>query len=269
MDAKDALAAANKKLAEFQKAIHNKKSVSLKTCQDILDELKLLLIRFQLVPPFTGDPATISQQLHLARETLELAVLLSMKQEDYKSFERHFAQLKPYYTDYGHLIQAGESERHWLLIGLNLLGLLAHNRIAEFHTELELIPPEMRENFHISYIMELEQKMMEGAYSKVISAKKRQPNAYYAYFVEMLLKTVKEKICEISEKAYFEVPMAEAPSVFMVDEKDVLALVEKHKWDIRQDTIHFPHQTDGDLTIPAHRLLQQTLQYATELERII
>jgi len=206
MDLKDAEAAVNAKLGEFQKAIHRPKG-SLKVCQDLLNELKLLLIRFQLVPPFTGNPATINTQLHLARETLELAVLLSMKQEDYKSFERRFAQLKPYYTDYRHLMHV-ESERRLLLTGLNLLGLLAHNRIAEFHTELELIPLQERENFHISYIMELEQKMMEGAYSKVINAKKRQPNAYYTYFVEMLLKTVKEKICEISEKAYFEVPMA-------------------------------------------------------------
>jgi hypothetical protein len=30
-------------------------------------------------------------------------------------------------------------------VGLNLLRLLVANRIAEFHTELELIPPEVRE----------------------------------------------------------------------------------------------------------------------------
>jgi hypothetical protein len=29
------------------------------------------------------------------------------------------------------------------LVGLNLLRLLVANRIAEFHTELELIPPEV------------------------------------------------------------------------------------------------------------------------------
>ncbi len=30
------------------------------------------------------------------------------------------------------------------LTGLNLLRLLVQNRIAEFHTELEVIPPEAR-----------------------------------------------------------------------------------------------------------------------------
>jgi len=55
----------------------------------------------------------------------------------------------------------------------------------------------------------------------------------------------------------------------MVGKEDIKELVQQHKWEIRDESIHFPHQTDGDLTIPAHRLLQQTLQYATELERII
>ena len=35
------------------------------------------------------------------------------------------------------------SKQQSLIIGLNLLRLLVQNRIAEFHTELELIPDEV------------------------------------------------------------------------------------------------------------------------------
>eukprot|EP00695_Tsukubamonas_globosa_P000249 TRINITY_DN1185_c0_g1_i1.p1 TRINITY_DN1185_c0_g1~~TRINITY_DN1185_c0_g1_i1.p1 ORF type:complete len:62 (-),score=7.53 TRINITY_DN1185_c0_g1_i1:1-186(-) len=45
-------------------------------------------------------------------------------------------QLKAYYNDYKNIIPP--SQRRYLLLGLNLLRLLAQNRIAEFHTELEL-----------------------------------------------------------------------------------------------------------------------------------
>ncbi len=31
-----------------------------------------------------------------------------------------------------------------IIVGLDLLRLLVQNRIAEFHTELELLPPEVR-----------------------------------------------------------------------------------------------------------------------------
>ncbi len=39
--------------------------------------------------------------------------------------------------------QIPESERKWLIVGLNLLRLLVSNRIADFHTELETIPFSM------------------------------------------------------------------------------------------------------------------------------
>lgn len=35
------------------------------------------------------------------------------------------------------------SKQQNLIVGLNLLRLLVQNRIAEFHTELELIPQEV------------------------------------------------------------------------------------------------------------------------------
>lgn len=37
----------------------------------------------------------------------------------------------------------GVAPQEWVFAGLNLLRLLVANRIAEFHTELELIPDEV------------------------------------------------------------------------------------------------------------------------------
>jgi hypothetical protein len=56
--------------------------------------LKLQLIQFELLPPFTGKPAAVKKQLLLARETLELACILSVHARDVKSFERHVAQVR-------------------------------------------------------------------------------------------------------------------------------------------------------------------------------
>ena len=98
-----------------------------------------------------------------------------MKLQDDEAFERNYDQLKTYYTDTGYsawlpvhaackswpsiawyYCQHGPECAHLavrsvlpqspqanIIIGLDLLRLLVENRIAEFHTELELLSPEV------------------------------------------------------------------------------------------------------------------------------
>ncbi len=108
------------------------------------------------------------------------------------------------------------SQHQNLITGLNLLRLLVQNRIAEFHTELELIPQEVMEllahiplcqrlgcilqwlavlqiqqEAHIKHATQLEQQLMEGAYNKVLSAKSNVPDQSYLYFMDKLISTVR------------------------------------------------------------------------------
>lgn len=57
------------------------------------------------------------------------------------------------------------------ILGMNLLKLLSQNRIAEFHTELELfVHPEVFKvlnNVYIKKAVEIEQFLTEGRYNKV------------------------------------------------------------------------------------------------------
>ena len=62
-----------------------------------------------------------------------------------------------------------ESSLKYELLGLNLLWLLTQNRVAEFHTELELLSPkDIQNNVFIHYPVSVEQYLMEGCYNKVI-----------------------------------------------------------------------------------------------------
>ena len=108
--------------------------------------LKIGLLGFTSLPPAAPSAPTQPQQQELvvAREVLEYGALLSIKAMDIPSFERYVAQLKVYYTDCAaHL---PESERQYPILGLNLLRLLAQNRIAEFHTELEQVPMALQQS---------------------------------------------------------------------------------------------------------------------------
>lgn len=68
-------------------------------------------------------------------------MLLALKSHDEAALERAFVQLKTFYADARRPL--GPSPNEAMMLGLNLLRLLTQNRIAEFHTELELVPPEV------------------------------------------------------------------------------------------------------------------------------
>ncbi|CAL5438785.1 unnamed protein product [Camellia sinensis] len=83
------------------------------------------------------------------------------------------------------------SPQEYPILGLKLLRLLVQNRIAEFHTELELLSASAMENNCIKHAVELEQLFMEGAYNRVLSAKQTVPHETYVYFMDLLAKTVR------------------------------------------------------------------------------
>jgi 26S proteasome regulatory subunit N12 len=84
------------------------------------------------------------------------------------------------------------SDRMYMLLGLNLLGLLASNEIARFHGELERIEmDQMQTNPFICYPMQLEQWMMEGSYNKLWKATDHPPTPEYSYFSVRLMQTIR------------------------------------------------------------------------------
>ena len=82
---------------------------------------------------------TAPQELSLAREGLEAAVLLDVELGDDAALDRHGAQLKPYYVDARSLVPP--SPREGLLRALLLLRSLVAGRLAEFHADVASMPP--------------------------------------------------------------------------------------------------------------------------------
>ncbi|CAK9221766.1 unnamed protein product [Sphagnum jensenii] len=245
---------------------------SFDTCSNLLSQLKVKLTELPGLPPLFKPSPTAVQELLLARDIFEHAVVLSVKMEDQDAFERHFLQLKSYYTDTRGLISPSEQE--YPILGLNLLRLLVQNRIAEFHTELELLPPEAHENPCIKHAVELEQSFMEGAYNRVLSARQAVPHETYVYFMDLLAKTVRDEIAGCSEKAYDSLSVADAKKILMFSSDRELQgyVIEDHpNWEIRGSSVYF--QKVKDLApckeIPSLQLINQTLGYARELERIV
>ncbi|KAI3914948.1 hypothetical protein MKX01_018117 [Papaver californicum] len=166
----------------------------LDTCNNLLSHLKVTLTGFRSLPPLLEETPNSVHELTIARDIYEHVVVLSVKAEDQDAFERNFFQLKPYYTDTAGRLPPSVQE--YPILGLNLLRLLVQNRIAEFHTELEILSAGAMENPCIKHAMELEQSLMEGAYIRVLSARQTVPHETYVYFMDLLPKTVSFKFLD-------------------------------------------------------------------------
>jgi len=236
-----------------------------------LSQLKIYMTQLPSLPP-CGQPSsdTAQQECLLGRQTLEHAALLSVKMADMIAFECHVAQLKPYYTDTG---SSGDSPLKYPVLAMNLLHLLVDNRLAEFHSELELIPDEGRSNDAITFVVQLEQYLMEGSYSKVMAAKANCPKQF-TYFMEGLVNRIRDAVAECSEVAYKSLSLSEARRLmdFKSDQEVLDYIGEAEKtWVVKDSTIFFQDNEKpiGSQDIPSMRLITESLQYCVELERIV
>ncbi|XP_010267575.1 PREDICTED: 26S proteasome non-ATPase regulatory subunit 8 homolog A-like [Nelumbo nucifera] len=242
------------------------------TCTKLLSQLKVLLTEFRSLPPLFEESPNAVQELTIARDIYEHAVVLSVKIEDQDAFERDFFQLKPYYTDASNRLSSSPQE--YPILGLNLLRLLVQNRIAEFHTELELISTTALENPCIKHAVELEQSFMEGAYNRVLDARKMVPHETYFYFMDLLAKTVRDEIAGCSEKAYDHLSIDDARQMLMFSSEQELLeyITEEHpEWEVKNGSVFFQKAKESApcKEIPSLQLINQTLSYARELERIV
>ncbi|WOG88105.1 hypothetical protein DCAR_0207339 [Daucus carota subsp. sativus] len=242
------------------------------SCSNFLSQLKVMLTGFRSLPPLFEATPNAVHELTIARDIYEHAVVLSVKTEDQDAFERDFFQLKPFYTDAGDRLPPSPQE--FPILGLNLLRLLVQNRIAEFHTELELLSASALENPCIRHAVELEQSFMEGAYNRVLSARQSVPHETYVYFLDLLAKTVRDEIAGCSEKAYDTLSVADARQMllFSTDRELSEYINEEHpEWEMKNGLVTFQKAKESApcKEIPSLQLITQTLSYARELERIV
>merc|ERR1711998_512142 len=229
------------------------------------DTLAQLKIKIAVMPAAERmTPAALTEE----REVYECAVLLSAQSKDTAEFERHMALLTPYYSDFGALL--APSENHFPILGLNLLRLLAQNRIADFHSQLETMSPEALSSTPVQFPVLLEQNMMEGSYTKVLEMRNDLPLPSYGVFMDMLKDAVREEVASVSEKAYKSLPKAYCMKVLMMtDDGELADYAESRGWEIKDSSVLFDIGSEQKKEVPAMETISEMLFYAKELERIV
>jgi 26S proteasome regulatory subunit N12 len=144
---------------------------------------------------------------------------------------------------------------------------------------LELLSEQQQRDPAISFCTQLDRHLMIGSYDQVMQAAAAPPVEYYSFFLTSLLETVRLNICECVLAAYKTLTPQAAMKILMfssleetVDffsdnypELEVTAATQTI--DMRLQSHHAAsHKSDE---VPSLKLINQTLSYANELERIV
>lgn len=203
--------------------------------------------------------------------------MCSLKKDNIDEFETNMVQLRAFYNEVKDVLP--DCSNKYGMIGLYLLFLVYKNRTADYYTEIELLTLEEQKNPCIAVAMSLEQYFVDGNYYKVLNTKQHTPMAVYNYFIDKMTDTVRHETARSVEKAYRELSIGEAQKMFMLNSAGELeSFVNQQKpkgldndvaWVLAKDSIHFEPTEKEKLSIPADVVINQSLGFAQELEKIV
>jgi 26S proteasome regulatory subunit N12 len=160
----------------------------------LLSRAKVALLKLNALIPSESTP---KNHLLLARETLELGAITSIRLKDPVSFTRYFQQLQPFYSLPSDVLPKDGSQAS-KITGLYLLLLLSDGDYAGFHTQLEILEMAaaqtgkgLEEDVFVQYPIRLERALMEGSYDRVWGETKseRVPSEEFGLFSEVRIPT--------------------------------------------------------------------------------
>ena len=201
-------AMADRELSSILKQLYDSlRSHDYSQSPSLLSRAKICLLNLNGLVP---SPHTPRQLLLVARETLELGALVSIRLQDPDAFTRYFQQLQPFYSLPADVLprEGGNVSK---VTGLYLLLQLSQGDYAGFHTTLEALETQaqqaegqasqrgktgtripakgLEDDAFVQYPIRLEQALMEGSYDRVWGETKseRVPSEEFAIFSDVRL----------------------------------------------------------------------------------
>lgn len=245
----------------------------LETVGGLLSKLKVALTGLTFLPA-TIDAQVPAVELQTAREILEIGAFYSLEKHDVASFERYVAQLRSYYQDYNKSHGLTDSPNRPHILGLNLLHLLAQNRLAEFHLELQLLNfSEIKTNDFLKFPVAYEECLMQGSYNKIFKQCQNLPSPSYQFFVDLLFESIREQVASCMEASYPSMSAESAAKMLFLDTARQGPRFKEYAahrgWILKGNVYEFPKEIKKDETVPSEELVETAVSYARALEIII
>jgi len=122
----------------------------------------------------------------------------------------------------------------------------------------------------------LETYFVQGSYQKILTTKQNMPLLAYHFFIDKFADAIRYEIARSAERSYESLKLTDMQKMFMIQDKKELEdfIRQNHKkdsigWEVRGDRTHFIRERKEVAEIPSTQMINLTLDYATELNRII
>ena len=117
---------------------------------------------------------------------------------------------------------------------------------------------------------------MEGSYNKILSSKHNVPHPAYQFFIDKFVDAIRYEVARSAERAYESIAIKDMASKFMITNQDELNLFilqnnmkDGVEWHVRDSRVYFKVEKKDKKEIPSTKMINLSLEYATELNRII
>lgn len=266
------LATLSSKVQLFKELVNSKQDAK---ALELLADLKRSLVTLHSLPPINMRTSpTWEQEILLAKEVYEFAVILSVTLGDKDLFQKSVSNVQMYYS-LG-MGRGADEDMRINIVALNLLFLLVQNRLADFHCELELLSDADRKHPYVVFCTQLDEHFTIGSYDSILRAASQPPNPSFNFFLNSLLETVRINIADCASSSYASLTIHAATDLLMFKSTaETLSFVEayyKDEWvvDLKDSSINVKgQQLQRSEGIPALKVITQSLSYATEMERIV
>lgn len=202
------------------------------------------------------------------KDYYEISALVSVLRNDMAAFGDAIPRVLSFYDQC-----PTAAENKYLMVGLNLMFLLASNRLSDFHMLLESVPQNIQStNPYISTPVRLEQSLNEGAYNKVILTEKTIPSQFYSIFIRIMMDAVRSDIAVSIEKSFKLLSTRDAANMLLFSsDAQVDEFAKQRKWKSEHGCFVFEAETGhtDKPTLDTTRIAKQTIFYAKQLEMIV
>ena len=117
---------------------------------------------------------------------------------------------------------------------------------------------------------------MEGSYGRILQQQHNVPLQLYHFFIDKFADAIRYEIARSAERAYPSLALSDMQKMFMIDNRDALMQFITNNnnkdgiiWEVKNNRVNFTKEKRDVTEIPSLRMVNTTLDYATELNRII
>ncbi|EAN30782.2 SAC3/GANP/Nin1/mts3/eIF-3 p25 family protein [Theileria parva strain Muguga] len=243
---------------------------NLQKCMKLIEEIKDSLAKVRLSSEFmTRD------HLLKMRKFFELYALVCLELNDTEGFKCAYSQLHPLYFDFSHLLL--RSDRMSYVLSMWMLHLVSENKIGDLYMLLERIPADLKKDEKILFVINLERLMMEGNLGKLLDLNDNS-NEYH----RIIAATYRNKIASAMELSYKQLDMDYIIKTLKLKNKqellDFISYYNQFKlqsdttsvpWKVLEDAVVFQNDSVVKHKIPSKELLNNSLKYLNDLEKIV